>query len=261
MRTTDPDPGGAPSTDPGALILDLLLMADDARASSDELTAAGAVFDQSAAAMTDAAARLVSEGRLTRTEDGSFVESGPDAVSARRLRQWRETVFRRRVWTGCWLLAADAPAAAEALQVEGFRRTAEGFWLRPDTIVGGLDACRDRLREAGVPPTLFTARLDRLDGAVTRNAASLWDVSGMGEARKALLARLARSSEQLGSLPPAAAARESLTLGAAVVRAIARDPLLPMDWDTRPLVEELAPALQAYDGPRREAWAAALTRA
>lgn len=261
MRTTDPDPGGAPSTDPGALILDLLLMADDARASSDELTAAGAVFDQSPNAMTNAAARLISEGRLARTEDGSFVESGPDAASARRLRQWRETAFRRRVWTGCWLLAADAPVAAEALEVEGFRRTAEGFWLRPDTIVGGLDACRDRLHDAGVPPTLFTARLDRLDGAATRTAASLWDVSGMGEARTALLARLARSSEQLGSLPPAAAARESLTLGAAVVRAVARDPILPMDWDTRPLVEELVLAMQAYDGLRRDVWAAGPTRA
>lgn len=261
MRTTDPDPGDTPSVDPGALILDLLLMADDAQVSSEALTAAGAVFDRSADAMTDAADRLIGEGRLARTADGSFVESGPGAASTRRQRLWRETAFRRRVWTGCWLLAADAPAAAEPLEIEGFRRTPDGFWLRPDTIVGGLDACRDRLRDAGVPPTLFTARLDRLDDAATRKATSLWEVSGLREERTSLLARLARSSDQLESLPPAAAARESLTLGAAVVRAIARDPILPMDWDTRPLVEDLAPALQAYDGLRRDAWAAALTRA
>jgi len=261
MRTTDPDPDDTSSTDPVALILDLLLMADDARVSSDDLTAAGAVFDQPADTMSDAAARLIGEGRLARTTDGFHVEGGPGAASIRRQRQWRETAFRRRVWTGCWLLAADTPNAAGPLEVEGFRRTADGFWLRPDTIVGGLDACRDRLHHAGVPPTLFTARLDRLDDAATRQAASLWEVSGMGEERKALLARLARSSERRGSLPPAAAARESLTLGAAVIRAIARDPILPMDWDTRPLVEELVLAMQAYDGLRRDAWAAALTRA
>lgn len=255
--------------DARTLVLDLFAAHPGGRFATSELVLAGGLFGLSSTALRTAVARLRREGRLVALSRGVHA-AGPAADAwRRRVEGWRDAPGHRTEWRGGWLMAAARPsslsrtawrATLRALEVEGFRQTRQGLWLRPDNLAGGLGACRDRLIEYGAAPALMTARLDALDPGAARTVPDLWDPSGLAASRRALLAQLNQSLERLHRMPVEAAARESLTLGRSAVRAIVRDPLLPAEWEEAPLLGELVAAMEPYQDAGRTIWLAYLGR-
>ncbi|MBA4804818.1 MAG: type IV toxin-antitoxin system AbiEi family antitoxin domain-containing protein [Brevundimonas sp.] len=255
--------------DARTLVLDLFAAHPGGRFTTAELVRAGGIFGLSPTAVRTAVARLRREGRLAALSRGVYA-AGPAADAwRRRVEGWRDAPGRRTEWRGGWLMAAARPsslartawrATLRALEVEGFRQTRQGLWLRPDNLVGGLEACRTRLIEYGAAPGLMSARLDALDPGSARAVPGLWDAAALAEARRALLERLRQSLERLHQIPADAAARESLTVGRSAVRAIVRDPLLPDEWEDAPSLADLVAAMEPYQGAGRAIWLAYLGR-
>lgn len=258
-----------PPPDARTLALDLFAAHPEGRFTTGELIRAGAVFGLSPTAVRTAAARLRREGRLAGPSRGVYTAGDAADPWRRRVDGWRTAPQRRIPWGGGWLMAAARPssvsraqwrATLRALDIEGFRQTRQGPWLRPDNLAGGLEACRARLTEYGATPGLMSARLERLDDAAASAARALWDVEALVKARRGLLSRLARSLERLPRIEPEAAARESLSLGRSAVRAIVRDPLLPAEWEAAPSLADLAAAMAPYQQAGRAVWTSFLGR-
>lgn len=255
--------------DARTLVLDLFAAHPGGRFTTAELVHAGRVFSLSPTAMRTAVARLRRDGRLAALSRGIYA-AGPAADAwRRRVEGWRDAPGRRTDWRGGWLMAAARPssisrtawrATLQALEVEGFRQTRQGLWLRPHNLAGGLEACRTRLIEYGAAPGLMSARLDALDARSARATPALWDAAALVGARRALLELLHRSLDRLHQMPADAAARESLTIGRSAVRAIVRDPLLPTEWEDAPSLDELVTAMEPYQSAGRAIWLAYLAR-
>lgn len=255
--------------DARSLVLDLFTAQGGARFTSSELTRAGAVFGHSPTAMRTAIARLRQQGRITALSRGLYGEGGTEDPWRRRIDDWRARASRRTAWTGGWLMAAARPsrvsrtawrATLRALDVEGFRQTPQGLWLRPDTLEDGAEGCHARLLAYGATAELLTGRLEALDPDWTTRTRALWDVEGLAARRRLLLDRLEDSGRRMAGLAPMEAARETLIVGRAAVRAIVRDPLLPQQWDAAPGLQALIDAMVPYVAASRVVWLAYLRR-
>lgn len=251
--------------DARTLILDLLAARADPVFDVGGLLSAGGLFDLSPEAMRTAIARLKREGRLKSVGRGRYAEGDAPGPWRRRIDGWRGVLDRREPWREDWFLAALRPGAVSrtdwrrtlrALDAEGFRQTPQGPWLRPGNLAGGVEACRARLLDLGAAPGLMTARADGL--GATAGLSDLWDVAALDAEARRHLDRLNQSAAGLDGLPPAQAARESLVLGRAAVRAIVLDPLLPESWSRSTALSDLIAAMTDYQRRGVRAWAAFL---
>lgn len=249
---------------PRSLILDLLSTVGRASAPVRALVAAAALFGIAENSLRVALARLRAEGLVERDARGRY-RLGPRAAALNEeIRAWRRVEERRVAWTGTWLAVQLGAAArlsareqrqrARALRVVGFRPLAPGLEVRPDNLVGGVDAVRRRLTWLGLGSTGPICVLDQLDPAWEQAARELWDADDLVEGYRATRRRLDQSAERLGELPAGAAMTESFRLGGAAIRQIVFDPLLPEP--IVPAAERLAlvAAMRRYDRLGRHAW-------
>lgn len=249
--------------DPRSVVLDLFAAYPGAAFSSSELTRAGAVFGHSPTAIRTAVARLRQEARLQAPSRGLYVAGDRKDPWRERIEQWTQIERRRSAWSGGWLMAAGRPsqvartvwrATLRALDLEGFRQTRQGVWLRPDTLAGGVEACRERLLAYGAAASLLTGEVNRLDADTTEAVRPLWNTADIALRRQRLLERLYGSRDRLAALPLDEAAREALLVGRAAVREIVRDPLLPVEWEQAPSLQILVEAMIPYNQAGQDVW-------
>ena len=197
--------------------------------------------------------RMAAKGEIVAT-DGVYRLAG--RLAGRQVRQETSLVPRVRPWTGDWRVAVvaatrrDAPTRAalrDAMRRLHFAERREGFWLRPDNLELELpdtvqQQCEWFLAQPDDDPI---ALADRLFGPAE------W-------ARRAetLTARLAATTEQLG--PDTDGVAEAFLAGAAALRHIGGDPLLPptllpADWPGDELRAAYSHYRRAFDATAR-AW-------
>jgi phenylacetic acid degradation operon negative regulatory protein len=218
-----------------------------------------------------ALARLLATGLVERDERGQYrLGSGAGAVRD-QVASWRRTEEQVQPWTGGWIGACTAGLSraergrlrrgTRALRLLGLRELLPGLAVRPDNLVGGVPAVRERLVRLGLAPDALVARLDDLDAASETRARRLWDADRLVAGYRRTRAELERSERRLARLAPAAAMAESFLLGGSAIRGIVFDPLLP-----EPLVPAgeraaLVEAMRRYDRAGRATWAAFLRTA
>lgn len=251
-----------PPPDASALILDLLVALAPRWLSTQAFVRAGELVSLSSIAVRTALTRLKHDGRVISPERGLYRLGDTPDPWRRRVDGWRSILVQLQPWDGSWLMAAIRPTSGtrtewrhthRALDIEGFKQMPEGFWLRPDNLVGGLDACRARLEQFGLARGL-TARISALDSVSSSTAASLWDVEAMDRQRIDLIDAIRTSHDRLEHLALGAAAREGLLIGRAGVRAIVRDPLLPASWKGGESLAPLVESMLAYESAAKEIW-------
>jgi phenylacetic acid degradation operon negative regulatory protein len=216
--------------------------------------------------MRVALARLRARGLVESDERGLYRLSTAAEPVNREVRSWRSIERSAGAWDGCWVAveASGLPRGdrkgsrkrARALQLLGFESLSAALRVRPDNLVGGLPAVRQRLAALGYTPAPVVFKLSALDPDTDARARSLWDVSALEAGYASLQARLAASAERLSSLPTEQAMAESFRLGGEAVRRIVLDPLLPapiVDTEARrALVDEM----RRYDRLGRQCWKA-----
>ncbi len=224
---------------PRQLILRLLVGADDACISARAAISACAIFGIRENSVRVALVRLSAAGKIEATGRGEY-RIGPNAASlADDLRMWRNAESRvRGEWSGNWIAAcgtplarADRPASRRrdrAFALLGFRELERNLFLRPDNLVGGVGAVRDRMFKLKLESEacgLFVA--SDFDEDWDARARALWNgkklMKTYTQSRRLLEAWLERAP----SLDPMTAARESFLIGHDAIHSLVFDPLLP----------------------------------
>lgn len=257
--------------DPSAtdLVLDLLF-GHPARTLPVQALARGAeVMGIGTPSVRVALTRLQRQGRIVKTERGCYAALPEGNPVYDEVEHWFEKESRLEQWTGDWLVVQDAAVARSektvwrhherALALCGFRTLAAGINVRPDNLAGGAPAMRAALSRLGMAGAslIFVGR--EFDADAAARMGQLWDVPTLQSAYRRGLAQLERSRAKLARMAPDAAARETMLVGRAIIRAIVRDPLLPeaiMDPAPR---RALIEATRAYQLQARGMWVELLT--
>jgi len=197
-----------------SVVLSTLLGSHPPQLPARYLVRVGEMFGVAEGTIRVALSRMVAAGDL-RQVDGTYALT--ERLLQRQSRQDESRSPRTRPWTGDWeiavITAESRPAADRAAlrQAMGELRLAElreGTWLRPANLV------RDR-------PAAVTAQCTFLVGRPEQDperlAGALWD----------LRAWMRRAERLRAALVPTAPLAEQFTVGAAVLRHLLVDPLLP----------------------------------
>jgi len=216
--------------------------------------------------MRVALARLRARGLVESDERGLYRLSPAAEPVNREVRSWRSTLEDVGPWSGAWVAldASGVPRAdrksararERALRLLGFEALTPALRIRPDNLVGGVAAARERLAALGFTPAPCVFRLVELDAETDARARSLWNVSALEKGYRTLRAQLAESAVRLPTLPAPEAMAESFHLGGEAVRRIVLDPLLPapiVDTEAR---KALVDEMRRYDGVGRDCWKA-----
>jgi phenylacetic acid degradation operon negative regulatory protein len=254
----------APS--PRSLILDLLSTLRRGAMPVRALVEAGALFGLEPNSVRVALARLLAAGRVERDERGRYRLAPATAAVAAAVAGWRRLPERLRPWEGGWVGVAGRAAqrtarrgrpdpGEQALELLGFRQLAPGLALRPDNLVGGVDAVRAALASLGLPAGRPVFAVGELDAASEACARGLWDVPALLAGYRGLRRALERSEARLPRLSRERAMVESFQVGGEAIRRLARDPLLPAPIVPAREREALVATMRRYDALGRACWA------
>lgn len=229
---------------PRQLILRLLLGAG-APLTAREALRACALFGLPENAVRVALARLAASGMVDAVERGAYRLGRKASSLAGDVAAWRDANRRTRPWNGAWIAVhvgalgrsnrAELRARDRALHLLGLRELDRGLFVRPDNLVGGIAAVRDRLGRLGLEDGAAVFLASDFDPDRERRARLLWDGRRLARGYATTRARLERWLAAAARLQPDIAARESFLLGDAAIRQLVFDPLLPP-----PLVDEQA---------------------
>jgi phenylacetic acid degradation operon negative regulatory protein len=251
------------------LILDLLTTVRRGAMPVRALVEAGELFGFAENNVRVSLSKLYAEGRVARDERGRYRLAAAGAALSKELRNWRRSEERLRAWRGDWVAVHSARLGRgasrrrreRALAVLGLRELEPGLALRPDNLRGGVAVLRQAFvaLAGGTADTLVYGVRD-LGPAADLRARSLWDAAALVQGYRDSTARLDASRKRVERLETEDAMVETFVVGAAVVRQLQLDPLLPAEiLDPAPRRELLA-ATRAYDELGRSLWAEFLTR-
>ncbi|MEW6706198.1 MAG: PaaX family transcriptional regulator C-terminal domain-containing protein [Pseudomonadota bacterium] len=230
------------SPDARSLILNLVL-GSEARGQPElgvrELLRACALFELPENSVRVALARAVAAGLLVAPRRGCYA-LGPQARPlADEVGRWRQIERLMVDWQGDWIAVhvgatgrSDRPglrARERAFGMLGLAEFERGLHLRPNNLVGGAEAVRQRLRhlvpEGAETGTVFVLR--DLCASDAAHACALWDTAALDAGYRDTTARLAAWLDHARTLPLERAAREAFELGHDAIRRVVFDPLLP----------------------------------
>lgn len=252
------------------IILNLLGVTHDGTLSVAEAIAICALFGISDNSARVTLARLSQAGLIEASERGVY-RLGPGwREIASEVAGWRTAEDRLVPWDGRWIAAATGGlprsdrkvlrARHRALSMLGMRELDNGLFIRPDNLVGGVDAVRERLAGLGLERAAAVFRADGFDDARQKRSMNLWDADALVRAYRRDAERLEAWAGNVDALPFDAAARESFILGDDAIRKIVFDPMLPA-----PLVDEderrrFIAATMRFDDLGRRIWTRFLGR-
>lgn len=247
-----------------SLVLDLLSATGGEAASVKRMVQACALFDISENSVRVTIARLSAAGLLEGAGRGEYRLAEPAADLAREVSRWRTAEKRVRPYQGGYIavVRGDLPkqdkalchAAARALSLNGFAELAPRFFVRPDNLDGGEPAARERLFSLGLERSATVFRADGFERDRELEIAALWD-------GKALTASYKKSRQKLESwllrepeLERDVAVREVFLLGAAAIRQVVYDPLLPAPFVDEQERRSFVETVQRFDKVGRVLW-------
>ena len=230
-----------------------------------DLVRRAAIMQVDGAAMRVALGRLCREGIVEQVERGLYA-IGPAGVALdRRARSWADAEARVREWNGRWVMVlADHLGRTDrrrlrlrerALLLYGFARTASGAWLRPDNLADPLPDLAANLTAIGLDPDATVIGDAATLPAEDETWRTLWPAAALERGYRHWIDEMAASLARLPALSDEEAARETLLLGQAVIRAINRDPLLPAALVDTGLRAEQVAAMRRYDAVGKACWA------
>ena len=247
---------------PKSAILDLLQSLRGRSLPVRALVEAGALLGLQENGVRVALARLVARGLVERDGPGRYrLAAGAQPIS-RRVGEWSSADQRAVRWDGGWVGAltqgrdrATRRGDARALAFLGFARLAQGLWIRPDNLRGGVArgarrAARARARPVGARCCGCRSSTRRPTRARAASGTASAVVAGQRQAREAL----ERSAARLERLSREAAMVETFLVGGRAIREIALDPCLPDAIAPEAERRALVAAMREYDRAGRACW-------
>jgi phenylacetic acid degradation operon negative regulatory protein len=249
---------------PRTLILNLLLAAQGQPLMARDAVASCELFGIRENSARVTLVRLATAGLIEAAGRGAY-RLGPSGTGlAAEVATWRDADRRVREWTGGWIAVhvgalgrsdrVALRARDRALALVGLRELDRGLHVRPDNLVGGVAAARERLYKLGLDPSAPVFVANDLDARRELRARKLWDGKALTKSYRDTRRRLADWLERVDKLEPQVAARESFLLGNKAIRQLVFDPLLPAPLvdvtERRSFVETVV----RYDRAGRAIW-------
>jgi phenylacetic acid degradation operon negative regulatory protein len=246
------------------VILELLSAIGDTPAPASALVQACGIFAITENSTRVTLARLLAAGTIEATGRGEYRIGAPGEALTREVSSWRDLERQMRRWDGGYAGVittaigrsdrSELRQRDRALRLLGFRMLAPDLAVRPDNLVGGVDALRARLDALGLDRRALVVRLEQLDDETEARARALWNARELESAYRKMRARLERWLERGPAQHPEAAARESFLLGGEALRTLVFDPRLP-----EPLVDvgerrALLETARRFDATGRKIW-------
>lgn len=251
------------SPTPKSLILDLLSTLPPGRAVPvGALLRAAALFGIAQNGLRVALARLRAQALVDSDARGLYRLGAAAQAVNRQVRYWRRVEQEVREWDGAWAAVhaersggrAVGGRRRRALRLLGFQPLSPRLHVRPDNLVGGVAALRERLTSLADDSGVLVFRLCELDRQSDGRARGLWDARLLERGYAEGIATLEASAKRLPELSREDAMVESFRLGGDVIRQIVFDPLLPppiLDVSGRSALVE---AMRRYDLLGRAFW-------
>lgn len=246
------------------LIQTLLLAAEGEAFPSRQLVAAGALFGISENNIRVALVRLQNEGLAEATVRGTYALGEGAKKLGEAVFAWRDIEQHMAPWNGQYIGAhvaalprSDRSALHKrdrALRMLGFREVSKGLLVRPDNLVGGVAACRDRLEHLGLDSEAMVFGLQSPCHRLSDRVEALWGLSQLSQAYQHDGDRLRRWMTQADQLPPDQAAREAYLLDRVAVRQVVWDPLLPTEWVDAAARQAFFATVRDFDAAGRALW-------
>ena len=222
---------------PRHLILKFLLGAEGEAMTAREAVAACGLFGIRENSVRVALVRLAAAGMIEAAGRGAY-RLGPNAAElAEDVSTWRTAEARVCAWSGAWIVVhcgalrrSDRSALGKrdrALALLGFRELDRELFVRPDNLVGGVAAVRERLHKLGLDPAAAVFLAAEFDAARDARARALWDGRALTKSYRQTRQQLEKWLKQAPALEPDVAARESFLIGSSAIRQLVFDPLLP----------------------------------
>lgn len=252
------------ATNPRTLLLTLLQAADGEPLSAREAVATASLFGIRENSLRVALVRLGAAGLIEAAGRGAY-RLGPKATAlSAEIATWRTAEQRVTEWDGGWIAVHTAAlgrsdrvalrARDRAFRMLGLRELERGLYVRPDNLVGGVIALRERLHGFGLDADAAVFRVSDFDAAREQKARALWDGKALNkhyrDTRKTLETWMARADE----LEPEVAARESYLLGNDAIRSLVFDPLLPAPLVDAEARHAFIDTVRRYDRVGRDIW-------
>jgi len=249
---------------PRTLILNLLLAAQGQPLMARDAVASCELFGIRENSARVTLVRLSTAGLIEAAGRGAY-RLGPNGTGlAAEVATWRDADRRVREWTGGWIAVhvgalgrsdrVALRARDRALALVGLRELDRGLHVRPDNLVGGVAAARERLYKLGLDPSAPVFVANDLDARRELRARKLWDGKALTKSYRDTRRRLADWLERVDEFEPQVAARESFLLGNKAIRQLVFDPLLPAPLvdvtERRSFVETVV----RYDRAGRAIW-------
>jgi phenylacetic acid degradation operon negative regulatory protein len=247
-----------------SLILNLLLAAQGEPLMARDAVASCELFGIRENSARVTLVRLAAAGLIDAAGRGAY-RLGPRGTGlAADVATWRDAERRVREWSGGWI-AVHAGALGRsdrvalrardrALALVGLRELDRGLHVRPDNLVGGVAAARERLYKLGLDAGAPVFVANDLDAGREQRARKLWDGRALTKSYRDTRRRLSEWLERADELEPHVAARESFLLGNKAIRQLVFDPLLPAPLvdvsERRSFVETVV----RYDRAGRAIW-------
>jgi phenylacetic acid degradation operon negative regulatory protein len=181
-----------------------------------------------------------------------------------RVMGWRAVSERMVEWDGSWagvytghLGRSDRSALGRrtrALRLLGFRELADGIYIRPNNLRGGVSEVRVVLQRLGVEQSAVVTRMEELSEIDCGRACDLWDCESIVAGYIALREQIGDSTAKRDELSLERAMREAFMLGREVIRWITLDPLLPEPMVPRRERDALVEAMTRYDETGQLLW-------
>lgn len=248
------------------LVLSLMSSIGTRTQSIASLINAGELFGIEAATMRVAVTRLLKDGLLDSPERGVYVPGPRAQALTRRVQQWREVPGRVAQWDGSWLAAMthhlgrrdrrQMRGRERALALSGYRAADAGLWVRPANLARPLADHRADLIGIGADDTIIILHLKDIAAETPPGWPALWSTADLEASYRCALTAMEESLTRLASLSVAEAARETLLIGQAVIRAINFDPLLPPELGNQALFLKMAETMRAYNETGIACWQA-----
>jgi len=249
-----------------ALILSLISSTDTDRQMIGSLIHAGELFSIEPATVRVAATRLLKEGLLESPERGIYIPGPKSQALTRRVQQWRDVGDKVVAWNGDWLVAMTHHLGRRdrrllrnrerALALFGYQEAEAGLWVRPANLARKLDDHRQDLIGIGADETLPVLRISEIYAPDMQGWPGLWSAQALEQSYRAAIGAMTGSLGRIGSLSAADAARETLLIGQAAIRAINFDPLLPPELGNQRLFLEMVSTMKVYNEAGIECWRA-----
>jgi phenylacetic acid degradation operon negative regulatory protein len=251
---------------PRALVLSLMSSAFTAPQSIGRLINAAALFDIEPATLRVAVTRLLKEGLLESPDRGVYQPGPKSRALTRRVQGWKNVADRIAPWQGDWLLALTGHlgrtdrkqlrARERALALSGYKETESGYWVRPANLSRKLTDHRADLIGIGADEDISLLRVSEHALAEAAPWTSLWSTEDLARTYEQATDTMLTSLERLPNLPKEIAARESLLIGQAVIRAINFDPLLPPELADQEAFLRMVDTMVRYNDAGRKCWQA-----